>query len=200
MISLDEEYIGTDPNTIIVRSIIVCGGLLCRLNNGNLLGAHFSSIVTPEEILTGCTYLMNHFSGGAAVTEMYFIANLREWQVRGDKYADTHRLARELKLMFNFNGQIKVSDKNIIGNAVDVRYDAGNPTSIGYRITIPNDPLVNTPSNNVKFIRHRRLVVNNQVQHTHTPIVVNTGAPKWHQLPTTTGGFTPFPNSMFVPI
>src|SRR5690349_18523176 len=85
MISLDEDYIGTDANTIIVRALKVCGGVLCRLSNGNLLGAHYTNGSSPLEILTGCTYLRNHYMGGATVASMYVVARLAAWQQRQDK-------------------------------------------------------------------------------------------------------------------
>ncbi len=196
MISLDEEYIGTDGATIIVRALKVCGGLLCNLSNGNLLGAHFSSSVTPEEILTGCTYLFNHFAAGATVTEMYFIANLDEWQTRGDKYANTHVLAAELKLMFRYTGALKVGDKNIIGPSVDLRFDAGTPALISNRTTLVGDNLVDTPNNNVKYIK----VASVLGVRTATPFIVNTTVPHWHRLPATTTGFVPFNTGMFIPL
>ncbi|MGF1526823.1 MAG: hypothetical protein ACFCBW_08530 [Candidatus Competibacterales bacterium] len=190
MISLDEDYVGMADDAIIIRALKVCGGVLARLSNNRLLGAHFTNITTPDEILTGCTYLMNHYAGGNNVVELYFVANLYAWQQRGDKYKNTHTLGKELKLMFRYGGSIKINDKNIVGASVDVRFDAGNPAQIGYRTTLTNDPLVNTPNNNVKHVKTRG----------KTPVVENMGQIYNHKLPTTTTGFTPFPSHMFVAV
>lgn len=203
MISLQEEYIGTDAKTIIVWGLKVCGGVLCNLNNGNLLGAHFSSRVTPNEILTGCNYLMNHFSLGAKVTEMYFLADLHAWQdKRKDKYANTHVLIFDLKLMFRYDGTIKVNDTNIIfkklnTKSVDVRFDAGTPAIIRYRATLNEEDII-TPSNNVKYIYCKSY----GGQRSYNPVVKVTGdAGHLHRIPADTEkNFKPFSNSMFVQV
>jgi hypothetical protein len=191
MISLDEDYIGMDANTIIVRALKVCGGVLCRLGNGNLLGAHYTNGTSALEILTGCTYLRNHYMGGNAVASMYFIARLAAWQQRTDKYANTHTLLAELKTMFNYAGQILVFDKDIIGASVDVRID--NPGFIGYRTTLANDPLVTTANANVHVVR--------PANGGATPVVQNTAGPIFlHKLPQTQNGFTAFQPGQMVPV
>src|ERR1019366_6145253 len=139
MISLDEDYIGTDPNTIIIRALKVCGGLFCQLLNNTLLGAHFTNATRTDEILTAGTYMANHWMAGSAVQRMWFIYNMAAWQGRNDRYASPTTLLSDLKLMFGYTGQIFVYDKNIIGASVDIRLDT--PTTIAWRTTLPNDPL-----------------------------------------------------------
>jgi len=184
MISLDEDYIGTDANAIIVRGLKVCGGVVCRLGNGQLLGAHYTSITTTDEIVTGCSYLVNHWLGGSAVSHMWLVLNLAAWQSRGDKYANTHTLVSELKILFRFAGNVMVADKNIIGPSVDVRMDAGNPPVVAYRLTLPHDPLVNTPTNFVKYVKTARGA--------KVPTVRDLDRAYTHQVPQTWAGFTPF--------
>ena len=196
MICLDEEYIGMDPNSIIVRGLRVCGGVFCNLSNRNLLAAHFSNTVTAEEILVGCRYLMEHFSDGADVIEMYFIANLAQWQSRNDKYSNTVTLVHELKLMFQYTGAVKLSDTNIIGPAIDIRFDAGEPATISYRLTLQNEQCVITPSNNVKYIK---LQTFGGVR-LKTPIITAINVDRFHQIPFRVNGFIPIANSMFVSV
>jgi len=198
MISLDEEYIGTDNASIFIHGLKVCGGLLGRLNNGALIGAHFSSSVTPEEILVGCTYLRNRFCNLHPVQEAYFIANLAEWQSRNDQYGNTHKLIADLKLMLNYNGKIKVSDKNIIGRSVDVRCDTGTPVTLRYRVTPNPDPATVVGSNNVKYVKHQSI----GGERTRTPVVIDTNnEPHRHQVPNdVVTGLAAFRPEMFVPL
>lgn len=113
-----------------------------------------------------------------------------------DKYSNTATLVHDLKLMFQFMGQVKVSDKNIIGQSVDIRFDAGTPAAIGYRLSLDNDPCVITPSNNVKYIKVQSI----GGVRSKTPTIIATNVPHFHQVSSTLTGFTPFTNSMFVPV
>jgi hypothetical protein len=198
MISLDEEYIGTDNASIFIHALKVCGGLLCRLSSGALIGAHFSSSVTPEEILIGCTYLRNRFSNLHPVQEAYFIANLTAWQSRNDQYGNTHKLIADIKLMLNYNGTIKVSDKNIIGLSVDVRCDTGTPVTLRYRVTPAPDPTTLVLSNNVKYVKHQTI----GGVRSRTPVVIDTNTgPNRHKVPNdVVTGLAAFRPDMFIPL
>jgi len=198
MISLDEEYIGTDNASIFIHGLKVCGGLLGRLSSGALIGAHFSSSVTPEEILIGCTYLRNHFCSLHPVQEAYFIANLSEWQSRNDQYGNTHKLVADIKLMLNYNGKIKVSDKNIIGLSVDVRCDTGTPVTLRYRVTPDPDPTTLVVSNSVKYVKHQTI----GGARTRTPVVIDTSTGiNRHKVPNdVVTGLAAFRPDMFIPL
>ncbi|WP_043364392.1 hypothetical protein [Belnapia sp. F-4-1] len=202
MISLDEDFIGTSNSTIVVHGLKVCGGVLARLASNRLLGAHFTSITTAAEILVGCTYTMNTWANGSAVTDLYFIANLEEWQKRADKYANTHTLLRELKDMFRFNGQIWVFDKNIIGPSVDVRIAAAG--GIFHRATPTPNPTTPHPKNDVKIVRTpTRTLVNGRhmpVQNGATPVVEALGGIYVHKVQTTADGWTAFAQGEMVPV
>lgn len=190
MISLDEDYIGTDANTIIIRALKVCGGLICQLNNNNLLGAHFTSDTRPDEILTACTYMVNHWMGGSAVQRMWFIYNISAWAQRKDPYSNPTTLLTDLKLMMHYTGVVFVYDKNIRGASVDVRLDT--PNTIGWRTTLANDPLVTTATNNVKLAKKSAYEL--------VPRVRDLGGAYLHKLPQTQGGFTPFGQGEMVPV
>lgn len=192
MISLDEEFIGAAADGIIVHGLKVCAGVLCRLSNHHMVAAHYSSIASPEEILTGCAYLMTHYViAPVTVTEMYLIANLHEWQTtRHDKYADTHKLVADLKTMFKFSSPVSVSDTPILGRSVDIKIDA--TPAILYRPTPDPDPTNPAPTNDVKIVRTQ--------PGSKTPVVVNMGGAFLHKLPTNPAPFQAFDSSHFVKV
>jgi len=70
MISLDEDYIGWDQSSFVVRGLKVCGGVLCSLANNQLVGADFTSITSTAEILVGCTWLRQNATNNSAVQQM----------------------------------------------------------------------------------------------------------------------------------
>jgi hypothetical protein len=190
MISLDEDFIGTDANTIIIRALKVCGGLLCQLNNNTLLGAHFTNSTRADEILTACTYMVNHWMGGSTVQRMWFIYNISAWEQRTDRYSNAMTLLADLKEMMRYTGMISVYDKNIRGASVDVRLDT--PTTIGWRATLANDPLVPTLTNDVKLVK--------KSAYEGVPRVRDMGGAYSHKLPQTQGGFTLFGQGEMVPV
>jgi hypothetical protein len=192
MISLDEDFIGWDSNSIVVHGLKVCGGLVCSLADHRLLGAHFTSITTPQEILTGCTWLMNHAANGAVVQDMYFVAKLAAWQGRQDKYANTHTLVSDLKIMFNFGGQIWVFDKDVIGHSVDVKLNS--VSGLYYRVTPNPDPELVKPTDRVKFIK-------TQLRST-TPVVqdLGQGNRKVHRIQRDLSGWTLFSQGQMTPV
>lgn len=193
MISLDEDYMGWATDAILVRGLKVCGGLLCVLNNNRLVGAHFTNITTTAEIFTSCQYMVNHMFAGGHVTRMYFIYNMNAWGNRNDKYASAHTLLSELKILTNYNGVIRVYDKNIIGLSVDVKLSSlGGNLQIGYRITPNPDPATAVPNSNVRRVK--------TAHGSHTPVVHFMGGAYSHMIPNNRGGFVPFVDSMFAQV
>jgi hypothetical protein len=115
------------------------------------VAAHFTNITQPDEILTACTHIRNHWMRGVPVARMWFIYNVSAWAGRTDHYNDPKKLLTDLKLMLAFNGSASVFDKSKLGKSVDVRLDT--PANIGWRLTLTNDPLVPTPNNSVKLVK-----------------------------------------------
>jgi hypothetical protein len=193
MISLDEDFLGCATDAILIRALKVCGGLLCVLDNNRLVGAHFTNITTPAEIYTACQYLHNHMFVGGNVAQMYFIYNMSAWGHRMDKYATASTLIGELKTMMHYTGVCRVYDKDIIADSVDVKLAlVGTNVQISYRQTPNPDPAVNTPDNNVKRVKS---------QHgSSTPGVLDMNNVYTHKLPTNTGGFTLFVDSLFAQV
>lgn len=188
MISLEADYIGTSSSAIIVHGLKMCGGVLALLADNRLLGAHFTNITSPAEILVGCTYLIERYAQGSAVRNLYFVLNLSAWQARPDKYADANLLLSDLKAMFHFNGPMRVYDKNLVGPSVDVKIDTVNV--IAYRLTPSPDPQLTQHEPNVKYVK------------THygsaSPTVQDLDTAHPHQLQTSLTAWTPFGHGQMV--
>jgi hypothetical protein len=202
MISLDEDYIGTSNSDIVIRALKVCGGVLARLAGGRMLGAHFTNTTPSSSILVGCTYMMNNWSNGAAVQDLYFIANLRAWQNRQDTYKNTHTLLSDLKAMFRHTGQIWVFDKDIVGASVDVKMSAA--AGISYRVTPNPDPVQLHQKNNVKRVaiptRTNVAGRNHPLINSATPIVQDLGGYYSHKVQTDQANWALFTQGQMIPV
>ncbi len=193
MISLDEDYLGTAADAIVVHGLKVCGGVLARLKDSRMIGAHFTNGTHASEILVACNYLMN-FWAKENVSELYFVYNLPAWAKRNDKYSNAQVLIADLKAMFRYNGTMWVYDKNMIGNSVDLKITAG--AGIYYRITPNPNPLDFRATTDVRRVTFpnktvmagRVVQLNNMVN----PMVVDLDGVFRHKVQTDDSGWKAF--------
>ena len=118
MISLDEEMVGQDAGTLIIRAIKVCAGVACQLADGRVVGAHFSSTCPSPAIVTALNFIHNQMVGGSSITSMSIVLNASEW---GGRIS----IVPAFKGLLRFDGTAKVYDKNILGASVDIRLQSG---------------------------------------------------------------------------
>jgi hypothetical protein len=203
MISLDEDYIGHADDAIIVHGLKVCGGIVARLSNNHLLGAHFTNTTHSAIILTGCTYLMEHWAAGGTVRELFWVWNQTDWEGRQDKYNNATVLLDELKTMFRFAGPLWVYDKNKIANSVDLKITSS--AGLYYRKTPDPDPAEIRPTTDVKRVYvPSRTVINGRSQplaNMATPLVVDLSLPIFpHKVQTNDSGWSAFSQGQMVPV
>lgn len=150
MISLDENYFGKDNQSILIRAIKVCAGILCVLDNNSFLGAHLTTLTTVSEFELGCTRLINQYvmprppAPRGNITAIYLVLNQEEWasQPQSRRYSDLNLLVADLKRYLHFRGPVMVCNKNhfsaAAGSSVDYRISAlGLPWTpiLEYRLT-----------------------------------------------------------------
>jgi hypothetical protein len=189
MISLDEDYLGYTNNTVIIRGVKVCGGLVCEFSNNRVGGAHFTPGTSCSEILTAVTGL--HRRAGGTVTSMYFVYNMSAWSGRGDKYASPTTLASDLKTMMGYTGKLKVFDKNIIALSVDIKLVQATG-AISYRQTPNPDPATATAVGTVWRVK--------TAYGSKTPTIKNLDQVHNHRVQNNVGGFTAFQQILFAQV
>lgn len=202
MISLDEEYLGYDANEVVVRALKVCAGIVGIVANGGVVGVHFSNSVSPAEILVGMTYVYNHWiSPNGGLTSMYLVYNANDWARRNDRYGNPYTLVTSLKMMWHYNGQLGVYNKNLIAASVDLRLRDNVPTPmhVQYRVTPVNDDNNRTLSPNINVRKVHAETLPGGAR-SHNPLVRNLPYRFYnHYVSNTTGGWIPFaPNSMMM--
>jgi hypothetical protein len=178
MIALDEDMVGSDPNTVIVQGLKICLGLFVRINNGALFGAHF----TPHTGRTGMNTILHHIrdNSGGHITWMAMVARFSAWQQRKPVLADFFRRGT------GWGGLVHCSDLAWAATSYDIRFTVGINPLLEYRPTPDPDPTVVTPSANVfKLTQHYTVLT-----------ATNGGHPgAMQRIPTNTGGFFFFSDS-----
>lgn len=137
MIFLDEQMIGRDQNVVVIRSIILCGGLIARLSNGSLAGAHFDPGIPAGIITAGLNYIQNTWLAPATIAEAFFFYRAASWSQRADILSTAAGLSAHLKAGLGMGGEaLHMCDKGALNDVgpVDIRaVNAGNAMLLTWR-------------------------------------------------------------------
>ncbi|MFN3322914.1 MAG: hypothetical protein ACK5AZ_05420 [Bryobacteraceae bacterium] len=153
MIALDEDMVGSDNYTVIAQGLKVCLGLFCKLNNGVLLGAHF----TPATSLGGMNLIMGHIrnNSGGNIAWLGMVAKFDRWAYAVSGLNSKEKLAAYFRTQLRYPGTMHYADLQMAPSSYDVRCTTGITPQLSWRATPNPNNFVNTPLATVLQLTHR---------------------------------------------
>lgn len=120
---LDEDMTGEDPAEVCYPHLLLCMGVTVLMNNGSLVGAHFTKPSTEAALGAQMLVLIN--ANGSGMRELYCTANLPD-HITHHGGLDVHGKAQ----MLGFHGDAYSFDTSSInpqhGTFVSVRSNGAN--------------------------------------------------------------------------
>ncbi len=147
MVALDEDMVGSDNACIIVQSLKVCLALFIRLNNGTLLGAHF----TPATPLSAMNIMMAHLhaQAGGGMNWMGMVSKFSCWSNAVSGFHNPVLLASYFRARMQYLGAMNYADLDWAAPSYDIRFTDGIAPLLEYRATPNPNPCTATPVANV---------------------------------------------------
>jgi hypothetical protein len=119
---LDEDEVGKAHGKIGFPHIVLCQGVVCAMNNGTMIGAHFSSPNSQLQVSHKMINLINENGGPGEIKRMFVAYDSRH---KPENMAD----AKQKAANFDFGGEVKFFDtatmknKPTDGTYVEVAHD-----------------------------------------------------------------------------
>ena len=127
-IYLDEDMIGTDANMIAFPHLLLCMGVVVVMQDGSLIGAHFTTPQTEQSLLHGMRRTI--LGNGSGMDQLYCMANLAE-HIHKFGGLDINGKAEAL----GFAGQGYVADFGVF-KPTDGTYAQVTTNGAGHRATV----------------------------------------------------------------
>lgn len=127
-IFLDEQALGRDQRRVVLRSIILCGGVLGKTENGWVIGAHFDPGASATCIAAGLNHIRTNWMLGTRLNRAFFFYLKSEWATRGDNLASSVGLKDHIKagLGMDNRSELQLYDKGALSKLGGIDFMADN--------------------------------------------------------------------------
>jgi hypothetical protein len=177
MIALDENMVGIDDDSIIVQGLQSCLALFCKTGNNQLIGVHFTTGNSIEDMSLIMTHIRNISNN---ITWIAMVGKLHYWEQAISLLITKEKLAAFFRTQLRSAQPLYYINFQNAAPSFDIKCTNGITPSLSYRPTPAPNPTNVTPSGNVFGVRKPQNVL----------VATNAGAGNiMHCMPQNTGGF-----------